>query len=148
GGGAGPPPCGRVHRRRARRRRRGDRDGGPGCPERAVVTGARPLAAAAAVAADRVLGEPPAAIHPVAAFGRVMAAIERRTYRDERRAGVVHAAAGLAVAAAAGVALRRLVPSAIATFVAAEVAVAGRMLADAAGEIGAALERGELDAAR
>jgi adenosylcobinamide-phosphate synthase len=93
------------------------------------------------LAADRVLGEPPAALHPVAAFGRVMGALEDRLHRDSRAAGVVHAATGVGVGLLAG----RLVRSrAVATY----VAVAGRMLAAAATEIGEALDAGDLDTAR
>jgi adenosylcobinamide-phosphate synthase len=113
-----------------------------------MVTGARPLAAAAAIVADRVVGEPPAALHPVAAFGRLMEAAERRTYRDQRGPGVAHLLAGVAVAAGTGLAVRRLTGAAAATFLAAEVAIAGRMLAESAAGIGAALEDADLDAAR
>jgi len=40
-------------------------------------------------AADRLLGDP-ARLHPVAGFGTVAAALERRLYADTRRRGVVH----------------------------------------------------------
>lgn len=113
-----------------------------------MVTGIRPLAAAGAIAADRLVGEPPASLHPVAAFGRVMAAAERGIYRDDRFAGVAYALGGIALAAGSGAALRRIVRPAMATFVAAEVAIAGRMLAASAAAIGAALERGDLEGAR
>jgi adenosylcobinamide-phosphate synthase len=113
-----------------------------------MVTGSRALATAGAIAADRLVGEPPASIHPVAAFGRGMAAAERRLYRDDHLAGVAYALAGIALAAGTGAVLRRVVRPGMATFVAAEVAVAGRMLADSAIAIGAALERGDLDRAR
>jgi adenosylcobinamide-phosphate synthase len=107
-----------------------------------------PLAAAAAIAADRLLGEPPAAVHPVAGFGRLMAAAERETYRDGRTAGAAYAVAGAVLATGAGAALRRVLGPAAATFLAAEVAIAGRMLAEAASGIGAALDGGDLDEAR
>ncbi len=107
-----------------------------------------PLAAAAAVLADEVIGEPPAAIHPVAAFGRLMTSVERRTYRDGRRAGVVHLGVGVGVALAAGVGLRRLCGRAGATLVAAELALSGRMLARTALDVQARLDRSELESAR
>jgi len=113
-----------------------------------MVSGARPLAAAAAIAADRLVGEPPAAVHPVARFGQLMAAAEHRLYRDRRDAGLAYAAGGIALAAAVGTAGRWLAGSAVATFAAAEIAIAGRMLADAAGAIGAALTAGDVDGAR
>ena len=37
---------------------------------------------ATGLVADRLFGEPPAAVHPVVAFGRVMRVVERRLYRD------------------------------------------------------------------
>lgn len=49
-------------------------------------------------AADRAFGDPRRA-HPVAGFGRVMQAVEGRIWRDTRRAGVAHAAIGIAVGA-------------------------------------------------
>lgn len=98
-------------------------------------------AAALGVLADRVLGEPPDDLHPVAAFGRAMQAVERRLYSDERPAGVVHAAAGVAGAAAAGAVVRS-------TTVATWSAVAGRALGEAATAVGAALVAGDLDGAR
>ena len=98
--------------------------------------------------ADGVAGEPPGAVHPVAAFGRLMIAVEQVTYRDERSAGVIHLAVGAAVALAAGGALRRLIGRTAATFVATELAVSGRMLARTARELAAHLDRGDVEAAR
>jgi adenosylcobinamide-phosphate synthase len=101
----------------------------------------RPLGAAAGVMADRLLGEPPVAAHPVAGFGAVMREVETHLYRDARRAGAAHAAVGVGLAAAAGAALRS--PAA-----AAYVAVAGRSLAQTALDIEATLGRHDLAAAR
>jgi adenosylcobinamide-phosphate synthase len=99
------------------------------------------MSTAAGILADRTFGEPPTSVHPVAAFGTVMTALERRLYRDERWAGAVHAAAGIALGVAAG----RLVRSrAVATY----VAVSGRMLGSTARQIGRVLEAGDLDGAR
>ena len=102
---------------------------------------ARGLSVAVALVADRVLGEPPTPVHPVAWFGRTMGAVEERLYDDRRGAGVAHAAAGLALGAAAGVAARS---TAVATY----VAVAGRALRDAATDVDRALAEGDLDGAR
>jgi adenosylcobinamide-phosphate synthase len=99
------------------------------------------MGAAAGMLADRLAGEPPAAVHPVVAFGRVMRAIERTMYRDSRVAGVAHAAAGAGLGVAAG----GLVGS---TALATWVAVAGRALGRAALGVSAALEAGDLDRAR
>jgi adenosylcobinamide-phosphate synthase len=112
------------------------------------VKAARLLAAGVAVAADRVLGEPPAAVHPVGAFGNAMAKLEKTVYRDRRDTGVVYVGAGVGAGVIAGVALRRIAGRAIATLIATEVVVAGRMLADAAREVQHALDGGDLDRAR
>ena len=96
---------------------------------------------AVGVLADRVLGEPPAAVHPVVAFGRLMRAVERRLYRDSRAAGVAHAMMGAGVGVAAGAMLGS---TAVATW----TAVAGRALGDAARSVGGALEAGDLLRAR
>jgi adenosylcobinamide-phosphate synthase len=99
------------------------------------------MSTAAGILADRTFGEPPTSVHPVAAFGTVMTALERRLYRDERWAGALHAAAGIALGVAAG----RLVRSrAVATY----VAVSGRMLGSTARQIGSVLEAGDLAGAR
>jgi len=112
------------------------------------VSGARPVAAGAGVLTDEIAGELPAAVHPVAAFGRLMTAVEDVTYRDSRRAGTVHLAIGGAVALGGAAVLRALVGPATATFVATELSVSGRMLAHTASELAAHLESGDLDAAR
>ena len=99
------------------------------------------VSVALGLAADRILGEPPDTVHPVALFGSAMGAAERKLYRDSRAAGVVHAAIGLTLGLAAGRAVRSRT---IATY----VAVAGRMLTSTAAEIAAALERDDVDGAR
>ena len=98
-------------------------------------------AVAAGLAADRLLGEPPAAVHPVVAFGRAMRAVEGVLHRDSRAAGVAHATVGVGLGIAAG----RLVRSAA---VATWLAVAGRALERAALEVAAALDAGDVDRAR
>jgi len=101
----------------------------------------RAAGAAAGVIADRFLGEPPAIVHPVVAFGRVMRTVERRLYRDARPAGMVHAAIGTSLGLIAG----GLVGSAA---VATWVAVAGRALGEAATAVGSALDDHDLPLAR
>jgi len=44
--------------------------------------GPRCLAVAAGLVLDRLLGEPPATVHPVAAFGRTMERIEQALWAD------------------------------------------------------------------
>lgn len=99
------------------------------------------LGAAGGILADLALGEPPPSVHPVAGFGRAMEAVEQRLYADQRARGVAHALAGVALGAASG----RLVRS---TAVATWSAVAGRDLRRVAAEIGAALQRDDLEGAR
>jgi adenosylcobinamide-phosphate synthase len=116
-----------------------------------MSSGAMPSFATGAVvglAADRVLGEPPLAVHPVARFGQVMSRLERSMYRDSRAVGAVFWAIGVGGAAACGVALQRALGRGPAVALATSVAVAGRMLGREASTIGALLEHGDIDAAR
>jgi adenosylcobinamide-phosphate synthase len=99
------------------------------------------VSVAAGLLADRLLGEPPDVVHPVAAFGRTMTAVERRLHRDSRVAGLVHAATGVALGLVAG---RTVRSRGVATY----VAVAGRMLGTTATDIHATLASGDLEAAR
>ena len=97
-------------------------------------------AVAAGLATDRAFGEPAAAVHPVAGFGTLMGAVERRVYADSVAAGARYTALGLAVAAASG---RRVpLPAAVA------LTVAGRELRSAARQVRDALAVGDLDQAR
>ncbi|MGD9792441.1 MAG: adenosylcobinamide-phosphate synthase CbiB [Acidimicrobiia bacterium] len=104
--------------------------------------------AAIAVMADRALGEPPTPVHPVAKFGNVMNRLEGHLWRDHRGAGIAHCLAGTALGAGTGVGLSRLTGAAAASAAAGTLAVGGRMLGDVAADIGAALERDDLDGAR
>jgi adenosylcobinamide-phosphate synthase len=101
----------------------------------------RPGAAALGLLTDRVVGEPPAPLHPVAWFGRAMTLSERVLYHDSRTAGAVHAIAGVALGAGAGFAARSAT-------LATAVAAAGRALGESAMTVEQALSRGDLDAAR
>jgi adenosylcobinamide-phosphate synthase len=109
-----------------------------------MVTGPfarRALAAAAGLAADRAVGEPPDLVHPVIAFGHVMGAVEQRVYRDSAAAGSVYAVGGTALGAAAGLVVRS-------TATAVALCAAGRMLRREARAVQRSLERAELDRAR
>ena len=107
-----------------------------------------PAAAAVGVLADRVLGEPPTAVHPVAWFGRAMSALERRTWRDSRLGGAMYTVTGVGGAWLVGVALRRAIGAAPAAAVATAVAVAGRMLDAEALAVADLLAADDLPAAR
>ena len=97
--------------------------------------------AAAGLLADRLLGEPPSEVHPVAAFGTVMTHVERALYRDNRRAGVAYAVVGTAIGAGAGLVMRR-------RSAAVALAAAGRELRRAAARVRDSLLRDDLDDAR
>jgi adenosylcobinamide-phosphate synthase len=99
------------------------------------------LGAAAGLALDRLLPEPPGTVHPVALFGIVMTGLERRIHRDARGAGLVHAGAGLALGLGVGAVVRS-------TALATSSAVAGRALAVAAGDVRRSLGDGDLERAR
>jgi adenosylcobinamide-phosphate synthase len=63
---------------------------------------ARAIGLAAGFAADRVLGDP-ARLHPVAGFGRIASALERRAWADDRATGAAYTAALVGGAGALGV---------------------------------------------
>ncbi|GAA2462028.1 cobalamin biosynthesis protein [Streptomyces macrosporus] len=101
---------------------------------------------------DLIAGDPRRG-HPVAAFGRAAAALERLLWRDHRGAGALYTAvcAGGAVAAAAALdrAARRSPAARTAlTATATWTVIGGSSLAREARTIAAALEAGDLDAAR
>jgi adenosylcobinamide-phosphate synthase len=101
----------------------------------------RLLGAAAGLVADRCWGEPPAPVHPVAQFGRLMTRVEDAVYADDRASGAVYASVGLAAALAAGVA-------AGSTALGVAVSASGRALRQTARDVAADLAAGDLDAAR
>ena len=70
------------------------------------MTAHRAAGIALGVLADAALGDPRRG-HPVAGFGRLAAALERRTYAPSRARGAAFAAAAVAVPVAAGLAAER-----------------------------------------
>lgn len=110
------------------------------------MTSGLPIAAGWAL--DRVFGEPPTAVHPVAGFGTLMSRVERRLYRPTRPAGVAHLAIGAGVAGAVGLAAQRLLGRRAAVGAAVAVSVAGKMLAGEAAAVLALLDADDLDGAR
>jgi adenosylcobinamide-phosphate synthase len=99
------------------------------------------MGVAAGLLADRLLGEPPAAAHPVALFGRLMNGVEARVYSPRRIAGVAYALVGVALGLAAGVVGRS-------TMATVALAAAGRSLRETALEVNRTLVISGLDAAR
>ncbi|MGY1635660.1 cobalamin biosynthesis protein [Geodermatophilus sp. SYSU D00742] len=103
-------------------------------------------------AADLLLADP-RRWHPVAGFGRVAAALERRVWRDSRPAGVGYAAALTGAAGLLGVALDRAtrgrpVPRALVTATATWTVLGGTSLGRAATAMATTLDAGDLPAAR
>lgn len=102
---------------------------------------------------DRILGDPRRG-HPVAAFGRAAASVERALWRDDRARGVVHALVCVGGAAALGALGSRAVRSRPAaarvalTAVATWAVVGGTSLGREARAIGVALSAGDTEVAR
>ncbi len=101
----------------------------------------RCFGAATGMILDRLVGEPPTVIHPVAWFGRSMTAFENVIWVDRRAPGVAYTALGVGVGAITG----RIVNS-VSLVVA--VTVAGRELRSIATQIGNVARSGDLVAAR
>ena len=96
---------------------------------------------------DRLVGEPSFGPHPVGVLGSWLAAAERRWYGDRVARGAVFAASSTGVAALFGYRITRIAPLfGLATLT--WLASAGRMLAEAGNDIGAALAAADLDLAR
>jgi adenosylcobinamide-phosphate synthase len=108
-----------------------------------LLTGLRRRAAAVAAGLllDRLLGEPPTPVHPVAWFGTAMGRVEGAVWADARAPGVAYTVTGVGLGLAAG----RLVPG-LALPVA--LACAGRALREASVVVEADLRSGDLDRAR
>jgi adenosylcobinamide-phosphate synthase len=98
------------------------------------------IGAAVGLLADRALGEPPNAVHPVAAFGRLMTSLENATYAPTRAAGTRYAVLGVGVGYGVGAPL----PTAVVV----GLAAAGGALRGAASEVRDALAASDLDRAR
>lgn len=106
------------------------------------------VAVAVGLGVDRLLGEPPTRLHPVAWFGTAMTAVERRIHADRRAEGVLYCAVGVALGAGSGVLLGRVLGRPAATAAATALSVAGRMLEREALGIDAHLDAEDLPAAR
>ncbi|SER38765.1 cobalamin biosynthesis protein [Microlunatus flavus] len=102
--------------------------------------------------ADTVLGDPRRG-HPVAAFGTVAAALERRLWAPSRPRGTAYAAVLVGGAALLGAGLeraagRRRVARVVVTAAATWAVLGGRSLGREAATVAEQLERGDLAAAR
>ena len=99
------------------------------------------MSVATGLVVDRALGEPPAALHPVALFGSLMQRIEARTYSDSRVRGAGYTLAGASLGVIAGAVVRS--PGA-----AVAISAAGRELRTTAARIRDAAAAGNLETAR
>ncbi|MFD9705322.1 cobalamin biosynthesis protein [Lentzea sp. NPDC059081] len=104
------------------------------------------------VAADAVFGDP-RRFHPVAAFGKSAAALEKRLYADSQAAGVVYSAVLVGGTVAAGVAVERFarrgfVAQTLTTALATWTVLGGNSLATEGTSMGRELADGDIEAAR
>jgi len=108
---------------------------------------------AAGYFADLVFGDPRRG-HPVALFGSAAAALERLTYADSRRAGVLHTGAVLGALAVVGVTVERAAArrgpawTAAATAAATFVSLGGTSLSRTGDQMAALLDTGDIAGAR
>ncbi|WP_030205006.1 cobalamin biosynthesis protein [Streptomyces bikiniensis] len=121
-------------------------------PGRPRATAVFAYGAAAGLAVDLLLGDPRRG-HPVAAFGRAAAAVEKRLHHDHRGWGALHTAVCAGSTAALGALAARAVrdrPAAAVALTAASVwaVVGGTTLGREARAIGGALAAGDLEVAR
>ncbi|OJZ73317.1 cobalamin biosynthesis protein [Mycobacterium paraffinicum] len=118
-----------------------------------VATRSRPAGVLAGYLADVALGDP-ARGHPVAAFGRAAAELERVTYRDTRLAGAVHVGVLVGTVSMFGAMLQRAAGrggwpwSVAATAGASWVSIGGTSLARTGLAMSELLERGDVEGAR
>ena len=101
----------------------------------------RPVAAAAGIGIDLIIGEPRSSLHPVVHFGRLMKRFEDVFYFDNTLAGTLHAVTGISV----GLIVGRIIRS---TALTTALTVGGRALDRAASDVRVALEHGDLERAR
>lgn len=121
-----------------------------GRPLTPLVT--RALGLALGFGFDRLLGDPRRG-HPVALFGRVAAALERRTYADSVGAGAVHVgllvgATGTGAALVGSCARRHPVAEVVWTAAVTWTVLGGHSLEREAAAVAAHLDRADLEAAR
>lgn len=115
--------------------------------DRASRWSRRAVAVALGLVVDRLVGEPPASLHPVVWLGRLLERAEAVFWRDGRLAGVGYGAVGLLAGAGVG-ALAGLAGDTPATLACVALAAAGRALDREAAEVHRALAAGRLEEAR
>lgn len=107
-----------------------------------------PFAVTAGWGVDRLLGEPPTKMHPVALFGAAMTKLEQPLYGDDRARGVVYTAVGVGVGAAVGVLARKSAGPVVSTALVSWLAMAGKMLESESRRVAEALDDGDVVEAR
>ena len=109
-------------------------------PRRGDLSG-RLAATSAGYLLDRIVGEPPDPVHPLRAFGLLMANIEGRFFADDRLAGIAYTTSGIGTGLLAGLVVRS-------TSGASFLTCGGKALAGAASAVDGALLREDLETAR
>jgi adenosylcobinamide-phosphate synthase len=153
-GGAGAGPTGRGGCTAAPPRPHGRTGAGDRAPRAAHgrtsyrgAVRARVVGLLLGAAADALLGDP-RRLHPVAGFGAVAAALERRTHADARAPGALHVAALVGGAVALGRAVARPRWRVLATAAATWTVLGGTSLARHGRALADELAAGDLPAAR
>ena len=108
----------------------------------------RPGSVALGLFVDRLAGEPPDSVHPVARFGAAMDQLERRWWADRRDAGAGYAAFGVGGALIVGALAEGVLGEAIALALSVSVSSAGRALTEAAEVVAENLRAGDFAGAR
>ncbi len=98
-------------------------------------------AVAIGLVADRLVGDPPNAAHPVAWFGTAMGRVESALWADKRANGMAYAAIGVIIGAGAGRVIRS-------TAAVVAITASGRQLRSTVQRIGEVVEAGDVDRAR
>lgn len=91
-------------------------------------------AVALGLALDRIIGEPPAPVHPVAWFGDSMTRLEMRIWADDRLRGVGYTATGVSAGLLAGRLLRFTTPAVMLTVAASQLRAIAMSVAELAGQ--------------
>ncbi len=99
-------------------------------------------------AADRVVGEPPDAVHPMIGVGSALTKLESACYRDSKLAGSVHVAIAVGGALLIGQGLHRVTGPILSTALSVAMCSSSNMLGAVATEVEGHLLAGDLDGAR
>ena len=97
---------------------------------------------------DRLVGEPPEPLHPVARFGALMNRLEGRWWADRRAPGLAYVACGVGAVVVVAMVAEELLGGAVALSAAVSISSAGRALTEAAEAVAERLRAQDLPGAR